>query len=90
MDVQEVYYYDTYADIPGLPENLSSTHSKLIHGKLVASKVKVLGTSLFLWTVYYYNGNVADQVFTRKNTASTPVNVTDTYNYTYDHLDRML
>jgi RHS repeat-associated protein len=55
MEVQEVYYYDSYADIPDLPENLSSTHSKLVHGKLVASKVRVLGTASFLWTVYYYN-----------------------------------
>jgi hypothetical protein len=37
---------------------------------------------------FQYNRNVADQVFTRKNTVSTPVNVTDTY--TYDHLSRML
>ncbi|SEK54599.1 DUF6443 domain-containing protein [Parapedobacter koreensis] len=62
MDALEVYYYDDYAGIPSLPHNQSGSYSKLVHGRLVASKVKVLGVSpaVYLWTVYYYDdkGNV--------------------------------
>lgn len=42
--------------IPGLPHNLSANYTKQVHGKLVASKVKVLATAnTYLWTVYYYD-----------------------------------
>ncbi|WP_177181282.1 DUF6443 domain-containing protein [Parapedobacter koreensis] len=62
MDVLEVHYYDDYANIPSLPHNESGSYSKLTHGRLVASKVKVLDVSpaVYLWTVYYYDdkGNV--------------------------------
>ncbi|HYH56804.1 MAG TPA: RHS repeat-associated core domain-containing protein, partial [Anseongella sp.] len=34
-----------------------------------------------------YNGNIAYQLFTRKNAAGT--NVTETYTYSYDHLNRL-
>ena len=57
MDVLEVHYYDRYDDIPGLPHNESAGYSKLTHGRLVASKVKVLESepAAYLWTVYYYD-----------------------------------
>ena len=56
MDVLEVNYYDDYTGIPGLPHNQSTSYSKLTRGLLVASKVKVIGTSsTYLWTVNYYD-----------------------------------
>ncbi|MFC7526825.1 DUF6443 domain-containing protein [Parapedobacter sp. GCM10030251] len=57
MDVLEVHYYDRYDGIPGLPHNESAGYSKLTHGRLVASKVKVLESepAAYLWTVYYYD-----------------------------------
>ncbi len=61
MDILEVNYYDRYDTIPGLPIAPLATHSRLIQGKLVASKVKVLGTAdTYLWSVYFYDnkGNV--------------------------------
>ncbi|MFC7526843.1 DUF6443 domain-containing protein [Parapedobacter sp. GCM10030251] len=36
----------------------------------------------------YYNGNIADQVFTRKHTTGTTLN--GTYSYTYDAINRLL
>jgi len=49
-----INYYDDYA-IPGLPKNESASYSKMIKGLLVAQKVRVLGTDVFLWTVNYYD-----------------------------------
>ena len=49
-----INYYDDYA-IPGLPNNESANYSKMIKGLLVAQKVRVLGTDVFLWTVNYYD-----------------------------------
>ncbi|MEC3882074.1 DUF6443 domain-containing protein, partial [Parapedobacter sp. 10938] len=55
-DVMEANYYDDYAGIPGLPHNQSASYSKLTRGLLVASKVKVIGTTAtYLWTVNYYD-----------------------------------
>jgi len=50
-----VNYYDNY-DIPGIPDNQSSSYSNKTKGLLTASKTLVLGTAdTFLWTVNYYD-----------------------------------
>ena len=50
-----VNYYDDY-NIPGIPDNQSSSYSNKTKGLLTASKTLVLGTAnTFLWTVNYYD-----------------------------------
>jgi len=50
-----VNYYDDY-NIPGIPDNQSSSYSNKTKGLLTASKTLVLGTvDIFLWTVNYYD-----------------------------------
>ncbi|SEN52657.1 YD repeat-containing protein [bacterium A37T11] len=56
LDVMEVNYYDNYDGIPDLPNNQSTSYSKMTHGLLTATKVKVIGTTnTYLWTVNYYD-----------------------------------
>lgn len=55
-DLETVNYYDDY-DIPGIPNNESLNYSNKTQGLLTASKVKVLGTTDYLWSVNYYNDN---------------------------------
>lgn len=55
MRVDVVNYYDDYENIPDLPNNESANYSKMIKGLLVAQKIRVLGTDVFLWTVNYYD-----------------------------------
>jgi hypothetical protein len=85
IEVQEVYYYDDYNNIPGLPDNQSASYSKLVHGKLVASKVRVLGTSSFLWTVYYYNdrGELVNKYEQHYQSAKANAYNYDRYQQTY-------
>ncbi|RZM27485.1 MAG: RHS repeat-associated core domain-containing protein, partial [Pedobacter sp.] len=55
MQLDVVNYYDHYDNIPFLPHNESANFANT-KGLLVASKVKVLGTTdQFLWTVNYYD-----------------------------------
>ncbi|MFC1226693.1 DUF6443 domain-containing protein [Pedobacter sp. BG31] len=50
-----VNYYDNY-NIPGLPDNQSSSYSNKTRGLLTATKTLVLGTAdTYLWTVNYYD-----------------------------------
>ncbi|QDW25181.1 hypothetical protein FFJ24_010310 [Pedobacter sp. KBS0701] len=50
-----VNYYDNY-NIPGLPDNQSSSYSNKTRGLLTAAKTLVLGTTdTYLWTVNYYD-----------------------------------
>jgi RHS repeat-associated protein len=54
MDVQVVNYYDNY-NIPGIPDNQGANFSSKTKTLLTASRVRVLGTNDFLWTVNYYD-----------------------------------
>ncbi|WP_214225834.1 DUF6443 domain-containing protein [Pedobacter sp. B4-66] len=54
FEVSTVNYYDDYT-APGIPNNQSASYSNKTKGLLTASKVAVIGTSTFLWTVNYYN-----------------------------------
>lgn len=54
VDPEIVNYYNDY-NIPGIPNDESANYSKQLSGLLTATKVKVLGTSDFLWTVNYYD-----------------------------------
>ncbi|MDN3588091.1 DUF6443 domain-containing protein [Pedobacter aquatilis] len=56
LQPQIINYYDNY-DIPGLPFNYISAYSTKTKGLLTATKVKVLGTNDFLWTVNYYDND---------------------------------
>ena len=54
FDVDRVNYYDDYT-APGIPNNQSASYSNKTRGLLTASKVAVIGTTIFLWTVNYYD-----------------------------------
>jgi len=86
MDVETVNYYDDY-DIVGLPANESAGFSNKTHGLLTASKVKVLGTGNYLWTINYYDeeGRVVKQYKQHYQTGATNAGnydeITNTYNF---------
>ncbi len=58
---EEVYsytYYDNYdlpTDCPVEWRALGSSHSTMTKGLQIASKIKVMGTDTYLWTVNYYD-----------------------------------
>ncbi|WP_448103701.1 DUF6443 domain-containing protein [Pedobacter panaciterrae] len=54
FEVHTVNYYDDYT-APGIPNNQSAGYPNKTKGLLTASKVAVIGTSTFLWTVNYYD-----------------------------------
>lgn len=54
FDIDRVNYYDDYT-APGIPNNQSASYSNKTRGLLTASKVAVIGTTTFLWTVNYYD-----------------------------------
>jgi RHS repeat-associated protein len=86
MDVETVNYYDDYA-IVGLPVNESASFSNKTQGLLTASKVKVLGTGDYLWTINYYDeeGRVAKQYKQHYQTGAVNAanydEITNTYNF---------
>ncbi|TDQ12032.1 RHS repeat domain-containing protein [Pedobacter metabolipauper] len=52
--IEVVNYYDSYI-IPGLPTYTRAGYSTMTRGLLTASKVKVLGTEDYLWTINLYD-----------------------------------
>jgi len=86
MDVETVNYYDNY-DIVGLPANESASFSNKTQGLLTATKVKVLGTGNYLWTINYYDeeGRIAKQYKQHYQTgainAANYDEITNTYNF---------
>jgi len=54
FEVHTVNYYDDYT-APGIPNNQSASYPNKTKGLLTASKVAVIGTATFLWTVNYYD-----------------------------------
>jgi len=81
-----VNYYDHY-DIPGLPYSYGSAYSQQTKGLLTATKVRVLDTEDWLWTVNYYD-NEARVVKTYKQhylsgsaQAGNYDETTNTYNF---------
>jgi len=83
-------YYDDYS-IPGLPTetayNQSGNFTKMTRGLATVSKVNIVGTSNYLWTVNYYDDNTqlvrtVQQHF--KGAVSSPGNydeISNTYNF---------
>ncbi|TCD05850.1 RHS repeat-associated core domain-containing protein [Pedobacter frigidisoli] len=51
-----INYYDDYS-APGMPFNYAANYSDRTRGLLTAGKVRVLGTSDWLWTVSYYDND---------------------------------
>eukprot|EP01133_Synstelium_polycarpum_P013089 gene13089-15396_t len=49
-----VNYYHNY-EIPGIPDRQEQNYSSQLKGLLTAAKVKVLGSSDYLWTINYYD-----------------------------------
>jgi hypothetical protein len=54
LEPEVIQYYDDY-NIPGIPFNYQSTYSNKTKGLQTATKVRVLGTNNFLWSVNYYD-----------------------------------
>jgi RHS repeat-associated protein len=86
MRAEVVNYYDSY-DIPGIPDNQSSSFSNKTRGLLTASKTLVLGTAdTFLWTVNYYDeeGRIARSWQQHYKGSVTAANSYDQTSFTYN------
>ncbi|MDR2274871.1 MAG: RHS repeat-associated core domain-containing protein [Sphingobacterium sp.] len=55
MTVLQVYYYNDYNNIPGIPFTNHAAYSKKLKTLLTASKVRVLGKDDWLWIVNHYD-----------------------------------
>ncbi|HKG08707.1 MAG TPA: DUF6443 domain-containing protein [Pedobacter sp.] len=87
MDIQVVNYYDDY-NIPGIPDNQSTSYSKMTSGLLTATKTKVLGSANhYLWTINYYDDEgrvvrVWEQHYKGGTVAANSYDeITNTYNF---------
>lgn len=92
MDVMQVNYYDDY-DIPDIPWQTPTEHSKMTKGLLTATKIKVLNSSpaVYIWAVYYYDDNAKivqskAQHFKGGSIVSNYDDITNVYNFTGQHL----
>lgn len=85
MDVETVNYYDDY-NITGIPNNQSASFSNKTQGLLTASKVKVLGTSNYLWTINYYDdeGQLVKQYKQHYQSGAINASNYDEVTYTYN------
>lgn len=83
----EVYsytYYDNYdlpTDCPSAWRTLGSSHSNMTKGLQTASKIKVMGTDTYLWTVNYYDNEAqVIQANSQHNHGGADV-ITNSYNF---------
>lgn len=87
-----VNYYDNY-NIPGLPDNQSSSYSNKTRGLLTATKTLVLGTAdTYLWTVNYYDeyGRIAKSWQQHYKDGVVSANSYDQNTFTYNFVGEIV